>query len=269
MSSVAACNLGGIAGYATISGNTELLFVECQNTGVISNSSTGASSSYVTTHAGGIAGYINGPFNGLISIIRCANRGAVASGYEPANSEHIRKCAGGIVAKVESLAKQSTLAIVDSANYGAVSGNSAAGLIAQIGANVNYAGTTVVLSNVANYAAVSGVTNVAQAIGRVTVPAAAHARRIVNAFFSTSANAGVPLFGNESTADDFVVESVIESDVTREGYSASADRNALNVKAAGTGLDPWVLGRIGNAVFPELECFMTKAANKGMSVIVR
>lgn len=269
LSTVAACNLGGIAGYATISGNTELLFVECQNAGVLSNSSTGASSSYVTTHAGGIVGYINGPFTGLISIIRCANRGAVASGYEPANSEHIRKCAGGIVAKVESLAKQSTLAIVDSANYGAVSGNSAAGLIAQIGANVNYAGTTVVLSNVANYAAVSGVTNVAQAIGRVTVPAVAHARRIVNAFFSTSANAGVPLFGNESTADDFVVESVIESDVTREGYSASADRNALNVKAAETGLDPWVLGRIGNAVFPELECFMTKAANKGMSVIIR
>ncbi len=272
LSTVAACNLGGIAGYATISGNTELLFVECQNVGAISNTSTGASSSYVTTHAGGIVGYIGGPFTGLISISRCANRGMVMSGYEPEYSEHIRKCAGGIVAKVESLAKQSTLSVVDSANYGAVSGNSAAGLIAQIGANVNYSGTTVVLSNVANYAAVSGVTNVAQAIGRVTVPAVAHARRIVNAFFSTSANAGVPLFGNESTADDFVVESVIESDVTREGYSASADRNALNAKAAETGLGPWVLGRIGdgNASFvaPELECFMTRAGAIGLSIII-
>ena len=57
---------------------------------------------------------------------------------------------------------------------------------------------------------------------------------------------------------------------TDEGYEPSPARKKLNNVAEGDdSYESWVLGRIGNAVFPELECFMTKAANNGISVIIR
>ena len=161
---------------------------------------------------------------------------------------------------VESFYKDARLAIVDSANYGAISGNRTAGFVAQIGANVNYSGTSVVLSNVANYAAISGVTNVAQAIGCSTVPNVTHVRRMDNAFFETSANAGIPLFGDVATDGDFARTAVIAS--SDEGYVASSARNSLNAIADAAGLRHWVLGKVGSGsgarVAPEMACFVTR-----------
>ena len=268
----AACNLGGIVGYAIVNNDAGALsIVGCQNAGSISNTSAAASTQYVTTHAGGIVGNVGGPYHGAIEISRCANRGVVLSGYEPEDSSFSKKCAGGFVGNVVSFYKDARLAIVDSANYGAVSGNRAAGLVAQIGANVNYIGTAVVLSNVANYAAISGVTNIAQAIGSTTVPAVAHDRSMVNAFFADSANAGVPLFGDSATDGDFATETVIVS--SAEGYAALPARNALNAIADSAGLEHWVLGKVGRGsgafIAPELACFMTKIGKPGFKVSLR
>ena len=256
-----ACNLGGIVGYAIVTSDAGALsIVGCQNAGAISNTSAAASLSAVTTHAGGIVGYVGSPCRGAIGISRCANRGTVLSGYEPAGSSFSKKCAGGLVGCVESFYKDARLAIVDSANYGAISGNRTAGFVAQIGANVNYSGTSVVLSNVANYAAISGVTNVAQAIGCSTVPNVTHVRRMDNAFFETSANAGIPLFGDVATDGDFARTAVIAS--SDEGYVASSARNSLNAIADAAGLRHWVLGKVGSGsgarVAPEMACFVTR-----------
>jgi hypothetical protein len=55
-----------------------------------------------------------------------------------------------------------------------------------------------------------------------------------------------------------------------EGYEPSSARKKLNKVAEGDdSYESWVLGRVGDSVFPELECFMTKAANSGMSLIIR
>ena len=268
----AACNLGGIVGYATVgSAVGALSIVDCQNVGAISNTSTAASTAYVTTHAGGIVGNVGGPYQGVIEISRCANRGVVLSGYEPEGSSFYKKCAGGLVGNVASLHKEARLAIFDSANYGAVLGHRAAGLVAQIGANVNYVGTAVVLSNVANYAAISGVTNAAQAVGSCVVPNVAHVRCLVNAFFEMSSNAGVPLFGDNATDGDFAREAIVGS--SDEGYAASSARNALNVIAAVANLEYWVLGKIGRGssafIAPELSHFMTKPGKPGFKVSLR
>ena len=271
-SAYAACNLGGIVGYAMVNNDAGALsIVDCQNAGAISNTSTETSSAYVTTHAGGIIGNVGGPYHGVIEISRCANRGAILSGYEPLDSSFSKKCAGGLVGNVSGIHGGARFAIVDSANYGTVSGNRAAGLVAQIGVNVNHSGTSVVISNVANYAAISGVTNVAQAIGCSTVPNVAHVRRIFNAFFADSANAGVPLFGDAATDGDFARSSVIVS--SDEGYGASSARNSLNAIADAAGLEHWVLGRIGRGsgafIAPELACFMTKIGKPGFKVSLR
>ena len=267
-----ACNLGGIVGYAIVSSDAGALsIVDCQNAGAITNTSTGTSSTYVTTHAGGIIGNVGGPCHGVIEISRCANRGMVLSGYEPADSSFSKKCAGGLVGNIALIHAGARFAIVDSANYGAISGHRAAGLVAQIGVNARHADTSVVISNVANYAAISGVTNVAQAVGSTAVPDAAHVRILVNAFFAASANAGIPLFGDNDTAADYATETVILS--SAEGYSVVPARNALNVIAGSTGLERWVLGRIGRggAAFtaPELACFMTKLGRPGFKVSLR
>ena len=251
-----ACNLGGIVGYAMINSDAGALsIVDCQNAGAITNTSTETSSMYVTTHAGGIIGNVGGPCHGVIEISRCANRGVILSGYEPADSSFSKKCAGGLVGNVTSIHGGARLSIVDSANYGTVSGNRAAGLVAQIGVNVNHSGTSVVISNVANYATISGVTNVAQAIGCSTVPGVAHVRRIFNAFFETSGNQGVPLFGDAATSGDFALDGVIASNATSHGYSASTDKNVLNSNAKEAGLVPWVQGQVGGVIVPELSCF--------------
>ena len=53
------------------------------------------------------------------------------------------------------------------------------------------------------------------------------------------------------------------SETIAEALEADLARNTM-------GSDPIVfLGRLGKIAFPELECFMTKPANIGMSVIIR
>ena len=246
------------------------MIARCENAGAVSNSSEDASSTYVTTHAGGIIGYVGGPYDRSIVISDCVNRGEVSSGYEPADSEIIRKCAGGIVAKVESLNKQAVFLVENTANCGRISGHSAAGLISRIGANANYAYTAVVISNVANYAAVEGAVVVAQAIGKITVPNVKYDRRIANAFFETSSNSGVALFGDESTAEAFAVENVIDSNAKGVGYSATDDRDALNAFAASNNLEPWTLSRLADkTVVPMLSRFCEKEYFPGFVIRVK
>ena len=259
----APCNIGGIAGNARCaSGSGILCFEDCFNEGTVVCSATAASTSATATRAGGIVGVFAQSY-GETRMVRCVNRGRVESGTEPEGSTLDKKAAGGIAGCIDSLATKAGFVLMDSANYGAVSGNRAGGMVAQIGANVNYTGTYVVISNVANYGAVSGVTASAQCVGKATVPSASHVRRLVNSFFGGEAS----LFGDSDSAGDYAASGVVTTG--DEGYAARAAKNSLDAFAEASGNERWVLGRVGDAVFPELACFVTKAATTGLSVIVR
>ena len=260
----AACNLGGIVGYAASSAGTGVLsFEDCRNDGGIVCSSSTASGSATSTRVGGIVGMFAAGCFGETRMTRCVNRGSISSGVEPEGATVDKKCAGGMAGYAESFSKQGGFVVADSANYGAVSGNRAGGMVAQIGANPNFAGTYVVISNVANYGAVSGVTASAQCVGQGTVPTVAHVRVLVNSFFGGTA----ALFGDKVTAGDYEASGVLTAG--DEGYAASTARKSLDEFAAANGNERWVLGRVGDTVFPELERFRTKAANRGMCILMR
>lgn len=265
-SAYAACNLGGIVGYVSCTASSGVLsFEDCRNDGTINCSASGASGNATATRVGGIAGAFAANCFGETRMTRCVNRGSVSSGVEPEGVSVDKKCAGGLAGYLDSLSKNGGFVVADSANYGAVSGNRAGGMVAQMGANLNYAGTYVVISNVANYGEVSGVTASAQCVGQATVPSAAHVRVLVNSFFGGKAS----LFGDSTTANDYAASASGVVTAGDEGYDATAARKLLDAFAAENGNERWVLGRVGDVVFPELACFLTKAANIGMCVIVR
>ena len=262
----AACNLGGIVGYVSCTASSGVLsFEDCRNDGTINCSASGASDTATATRVGGIVGAFAANCSGETRVTRCVNRGSVSSGVEPEGAAFDKKCAGGLAGYLDSLSQNGGFVVADSANYGAVSGNRAGGMVAQMGANLNYAGTYVVISNVANYGEVSGVTASAQCVGQATVPSAAHVRVLVNSFFGGKAS----LFGDSTTANDYAASASGVVTAGDEGYDATAARKLLDAFAAENGNERWVLGRVGDVVFPELACFLTKAANIGMCVIVR
>lgn len=258
----------GIVGFRTGNVNSgtlcgSLTIVDCENYGDIDSQGAGPKVYY-----GGIFGYTYRL--GAISISRCKNMGRI--GGRPASATYMVTggASGGIVAYLDDVYGKRPIFITDSANYGEVIGGSCAG--GQIGyssANADYGDVFVISTNCANYAAVSVLVDGGYAgewVGDLnTNPKATVAPRCgygaLNSFFMTANFVGHTA-GAVANFDD--CKTLLD-----EGYTCASAKKALSEYAQANGYEPWVLGKIGDQVYPELGIFCQKPCVGGLMLLFR
>ena len=176
--------------------------------------------------------------------------------------------AGGLIGFVDSLYNNNSVTATNCANYGAVTGGKyAGGLLGGFNANDGHPSTILLFYNCANYGSLSapaegGLTGEIFARFETNV-ADSPARQYgaVNSFFMTKN------FCADNSESTIITNGLVTA--ADNGYAPASAKRALNVAVEENGYEPWVLGRVGDAVFPELECFMTRAGKTSLVVIIR
>ena len=290
--------VGGIVGSANIY-NSALKFAmtitNCANTAGIS----GAEGLANPVYAGGILGIRNpGSGNapgGTLVIVDCVNEGPVAAcsakggfggivgAFDMAAATEIRRCVnrgavgtegcsgsyacGGIFGRSGAV-NANPIEVYDSANYGDVIGNACAGGIGgQVSQNDGHT-TRVDILNCANYGEVSALTNGQALACFVTVMKVGYATHTVsNCFFMTDVVCGylVPQTSPDHMRQWFGANY---SPLT-EGYALKSAVRQLNEYAAANGYEPWVKGKVGKEIYPELGIFNEKPGISGLLMIIR
>ena len=264
-----AVKFGGILGernFNSTAVNGGVLYViDCANFGnICSPSASGC-------NLGGIVGFL---YRGCETVMMgCVNRGDVGTavagdGTTPVTSN----VAGGLIGFLDSLYNNNSVTATNCANYGAVTGGKyAGGFIGGFNANQGHPSTILMFYNCANYGALSapaegGLTG--EIFARFETDVADSPARqygAVNSFFMTKN------FYADNSESTIITNGLMTA--ADEGYTPSNAKKTLNIVVNESGYEPWVLGRIGegNAAFvaPELECFMTKKANPGFTIIIK
>ena len=261
--------IGGILGERSINASSVhggvLYVIDCVNLGNIC--SPGESGG----NFGGIVGYL---YRGCETVMAgCVNRGNVGTavagdGTTPVTGNN----AGGLIGYIDSLYNDNFVTVTNCANYGTVTGGKCAGgFLGGFNANKDHPRTYLMFYNCANYGALSaptegGLTGEIFAWFETTVAdSSTRQYGAVNSFFMTKN------FYADNSESTIITNGLVTA--ADEGYKPSNAKKTLNIVANESGYEPWVLGRIGegNAAFvaPELECFMTKKANPGFTLIIR
>ena len=261
--------IGGILGERSINATAVhggvLYIADCANLGNIPSLGT------TSANLGGIVGFL---YRGCETVMaRCVNRGDVGTAVAGDGTTPVTgNVAGGLIGFLDSLYGNNPVTATNCANYGAVTGGKyAGGFVGGFNATAGHPSTILMFYNCANYGALSapvegGLTGEIFARFETTV-ADSPARQYgaVNSFFMTT-----NFYADNSESTIITNGLVTAADV---GYTPSAAKKTLNIVANESGYEPWVLGCIGdeNAAFtaPELECFMTKKANPGFTLIIR
>ncbi|MBQ3806787.1 MAG: InlB B-repeat-containing protein [Kiritimatiellae bacterium] len=260
---------GGIIGERNVNETSVhggvLWIVDCVNLGdICSPSASGC-------NLGGIVGFL---YRGCETVLAgCVNRGDVGSAVAGDGTTPVTgNVAGGLVGFLDSLYNNNSVTATNCANYGAVTGGKyAGGFIGGFNANQGHPSTILMFYNCANYGALSapaegGLTG--EIFARFETDVADSPSRqygAVNSFFMTKD------FCADTSGSAIITNGLVTAaDV---GYTPSAAKKTLNIVANESGYEPWVLGRIGEGdtafVAPELECFMTKKANPGFTIIIK
>ena len=264
-----AVKFGGIIGERSINETSVhggvLWIVDCANLGnICSPSESGC-------NLGGIVGYL---YRGCETVmVGCVNRGAVGSAVAGDGATPVTEnLAGGLIGFLDSLYNNNSVTATNCANYGVVTGGKyAGGLIGGFSANNGHPSTILMFYNCANYGILSapaegGLTGEIFARFETTVAdSSLRQYGAVNSFFMTNN------FCADTSGSAIITNGLVTAaDV---GYTPSAAKKTLNSVADEYGYESWVLGRIGEGaaafVAPELECFMTKKANPGFTIIIK
>ena len=264
---------GGIVGRAqSATEKCVMKIVNCRNCADIDVSEAGDSDKNKGPVVGGLVANAASSFFGTLEISGSANLGSLSVGYDSTVSDDVPRTfrvAGGLLGD-SGLAKNGKFVIVDTANYGTVSGKWAGGLFGVLASNKNYGGTTVVCTNVANYGVVEGgivvITNgVEVALGgagtlcarNVSASTTSVRRELVNGFF----------VGNDLCMETDAGLSFVETNVYRP--AAKDAKTLLDAYATENGLMRWINGRIDGVVYPELEDFCQKPYIAGFMLFIR
>jgi len=182
----------------------------------------------------------------------CVNRGRISVGFEPdGQTSYLNKTASGMVALIDVLTKNRSLTIRNSANYGDVEGENAAGIITRFNAGANYAYTKGLIENCASYGSVTGRTAAALAVAKWSIPSVAYTRTVTNCFFVADTAAELPLVGGDTPG--FVTDGCfLDSD---PGYDASSVRAQLNAVARDKEWGLWRTASFNDIVYPQLKAF--------------
>lgn len=260
-----AVKFGGVLGERNVNETSVhggvLSIVDCANLGNIC--SPGASGA----NLGGIVGFL---YRGCETVLAgCVNRGDVGSTVAGDGTTPVTgNVSGGLVGFLDSLYNNNSVTATNCANYGAVTGGKyAGGFVGGFNATAGHPSTILMFYNCANYGALSapvegGLTG--EIFARFeTLVADSQDRQYgaVNSFFMTKN------FCADNSGSAIITNGLVTA--VDDGYAPASAKKALNVAVEENGYEPWVLGRLGKIAFPELECFMTKPANIGMSVIIR
>lgn len=259
--------MGGLVGkFATENDKALSAVIDSGNFADLIGDTQYGSDAYKKLYAGGLVSVVSTTtYDALID--GCVNRGNVSVGFEPdGQTDNLDKTAGGMIAHVEDLSKGATLTIRNSANYGDVTGENAAGVIATFGANPNYTATKCEIENCACYGSVAGRTCAALAVGDWDKPKVAFTRMIDNSFFVADAGLGLPVVGGSE--EGFVLTNLAMS--TDDDYTCATARQALNLVAAENGYGQWVDGNVGGIDYPELKIFCANPPTvKGLMLLFR
>ncbi len=256
---------GGILGERNINATAEhggvLYIVDCANLGDIRSLGTTAA------NLGGIVGFL---YRGCETVLSgCVNRGDIGTAVAGDGTTPVTgNVAGGLIGFVDSLYNNNSVTATNCANYGAVTGGKyAGGLLGGFNANDGHPSTILLFYNCANYGSLSapaegGLTGEIFARFETNV-ADSPARQYgaVNSFFMTKN------FCADNSESTIITNGLVTA--ADNGYAPASAKRALNVAVEENGYEPWVLGRVGDAVFPELECFMTRAGKTSLVVIIR
>ena len=260
--------IGGILGERNYNDREHggvLYVIDCTNLGNICSPGTSG------CNLGGIVGYL---YRGCETVMAgCVNRGNVGTAVAGDGTTPVTaNSAGGFIGFVDSLYNNNPVTATNCANYGAVTGGKyAGGFVGGFNTNKDHQYTILMFYNCANYGSLSapaegGLTGEIFARFETTV-ADSPARQYgaVNSFFMTKN------FYADNSGSTIITNGLMTA--ADEGYAASNAKKTLNIVANESGYEPWVLGRIGEgaAAFtaPELECFMTKKANPGFTIIIK
>ena len=257
--------MGGLVGkFATENDKALSAVIDSGNFADLIGETQYGSDPYKKLYAGGLVSVVSSAaYDALID--GCVNRGNVSVGFEPdGQTDNLDKTAAGMIAHVEDLSKTATLSIRNSANYGDVTGENAAGVIATFGANPNYTATKCYVENCASYGSVTGRTCVALAVGDWDKPKVNFTRWIENCFFRANAAQDLPLVGGE---EGFVLTNIITT--IDAGYKPKDATKALTAWAVENGYEPWEQGKVGDKVYPELGIFCRKPHVDGFMLYVR
>ena len=258
-------SIGGILGKRSYnaSGHGGVLHVVgCANNADLATPGTSGAS------IGGIIGYF---WRGCETVLdRCVNRGNIGTAVAGDGATAVTgNDVGGIFGQASSLYTGNPVTATNCANYGAVTGGAnVGGFVGYFDANGGHNDTKLMFYNCANYGAIVGTTQETQAgqifgkFGAEVAPSSSRQYGAVNSFFMTA-----DFYAVDSGSAIITNGLVTASD---EGYAPSPARKKLNSVAEGDdSYEPWVLGRVGDAVFPELECFMMRTGKTSLVVIIR
>ena len=259
-------HLAGLVGKASTGNDKALVaLIDSVNYADLTGVTSYGSDAYKQLYAGGFIATVSSACYDVL-IDGCVNRGNVSVGFEPdTQTSHFDKTASGMIAHVEALSKGAALTVRDSANYGDVVGERAAGIIGTVYANVNYSATKVHIFNCASYGAVSGRTAEALGVGVWTKPNVVFTRTMTNCFFRQDGDRELPVVIDAENG--FSLEEVLTSG--EDGFECKAARKRLAAWAVENGCARWVDGKVGEFVLPELEAFCLKTAAASMAVIFR
>ena len=258
-------SIGGILGKRSYnaSGHGGVLHVVgCANNADLATPGTSGAS------IGGIIGYF---WRGCEAVLdRCVNRGNIGTAVAGDGTTAVTgNDVGGIIGQASSLYTGNPVTATNCANYGAVTGGAnVGGFVGYFDANGGHGDTKLMFYNCANYGTIGGTTQETQAgqiFGKFGAEVATSSSRqygAVNSFFMT------PSFYADDSGSVIITNGLVTA--ADEGYAPSPARKKLNSVAEGDdSYEPWVLGRVGDAVFPELECFMTRAGKTSLTIIIR
>ena len=261
----ASVHFGGILGERNVNAGGHggvLSIVGCANLGDICSPGT------TNANLGGIVGCF---WRGCETVLdRCVNRGNIGTAVAGDGTTAVTgNDVGGIIGQASSLYTGNPVTATNCANYGAVTGGAnVGGFVGYFDANGGHSDTKLMFYNCANYGTIVGTTLetlAGQIFGKFGATVATSSSRqygAVNSFFMT------PGFYAEDSGSAIITNGLVTA--ADEGYAPSPARKKLNSVAEGDdSYEPWVLGRVGDAVFPELECFMTRAGKTSLTIIIR
>lgn len=209
------------------------------------------SDAYKKLFAGGLVAAITA-MNCDALIDGCVNRGNVSVGFEPeGQADNLDKTAGGLIAHIDSLNKNATLSVRNSANYGNVTGENAAGVIATFGAGSNFSYTKGRIENCASYGTVTGKTSKALAVAKWTKPTVNFTRLLKNSFFLAEYAQELLVVGGSEEGFD-------QNDVVTSAdpyYTVEVGRRALDAVAVENGWMRWRISPLGEGSAPQLVRF--------------
>ena len=256
--------LAGLVGKVLTQNDKALIAIlDSGNYTNITGVTTYGSDPYKKLYGGGVVATV-GTACMTVLIDGCVNRGAVSVGFEPeGQADNLDKTAAGIVAHVESLQKYGELTIRNTANYGDVEGENAAGIVGTFGASGNFAYTKGILQNCASYGAVSGRTRAALAVGGWSKPSVSFTRRLENCFFCADGEGNLPVVGG--TEEGFVLADVITN--ADEGYEETAAKRTLDLSAGENDWFRWRISPLGESSAPQMIRFV--GAGRSLVIVIR